>query len=159
MKIDRATDSDLAEILKLQYLAYQSEAILLGNFSIPPLLQTLDELRSEFEQGTLLKAVEDSVIIGSVRGRLENTTLLIGKFIVHPGFRSRGIGSQLLLAIEKLYPGVRYELFTSSKSERNIALYERLGYRRFAEQRISSALTFVYLEKNAATASTTKESE
>lgn len=159
MKIDRATDSDLAEILKLQYLAYQSEAELLNNWSIPPLLQTLDELRAEFEQGTLLKAVENGVIIGSVRGRLENTTLLIGKLIVHPEFRRKGIGSQLLLAIEKSHPGVRYELFTSSKSERNIELYERLGYRRFAEKQVSSALTFVYLEKNAVTANTTEESE
>lgn len=40
-----------------------------------------------------------------------------------------------------------FELFTSTKSQKNIALYERLGYRSFAEKQITKELRFVYLEK------------
>ena len=44
MRIVRAERPDLEEILRLQYLAYQSEARLLNNFSIPPLREKLEDL-------------------------------------------------------------------------------------------------------------------
>lgn len=61
ISIVRADASDLLEILDLQYLAYQSEAKLLGNPNIPPLTQTLDELRAEYQQGVVLKAVNENI--------------------------------------------------------------------------------------------------
>ena len=42
--IKKAQKEDLEEILKLQYLAYQSEAKLFGNMDIPPLKQTIEEV-------------------------------------------------------------------------------------------------------------------
>ena len=150
LQIEQASKTDLSEILNLQRLAYQSEAILLNNFSIPPLLQTLEEVQQEFSNGIFLKAVTDGQIIGSVRGYIKDRTLNIGKLIVHPDFRGRGIGTQLLQAIEDACPDCRYELFTSAKSEKNIRLYERQGYRRFAKKQTSAELCFVYLEKTNA---------
>ena len=41
MEITQATAEDAAAILALQRLAYQSEAEVYGDFSIPPLTQTL----------------------------------------------------------------------------------------------------------------------
>ena len=75
--------------------------------------------------------------------------MLIGKLIVHPNHQGKGIGTQLLYAIEQASAAPRYELFTSSKSEKNIRLYERVGYRKFAEKQVSPGLSFVYLEKMA----------
>lgn len=145
--ISQATYDDLPDILTLQYLAYQSEAVLLQNSAIPPLTQTLESVREEFARGTILKAIEDGSIVGSVRAYEQDGTVFVGKLIVHPSHQGKGIGSALLLALEEVYPGARFELFTSSKSERNIRLYERLGYRRFAERQAAPNLTFVYLEK------------
>ncbi len=147
-KIIRTEQADLPKILKLQYMAYQSEARMLGDFSIPPLRQTLQEIEEEHKKGVILKAVNEAgMVIGSVRGYKNSGTLYIGKLIVHPNMQGRGIGTQLLNEIERLYPQTRYELFTSSKSERNLQLYERLGYSRFKEKQISDNLTFIYLEK------------
>lgn len=148
MKITKATNEDLHLILELQYLAYQSEAELCNNYSIAPLKQTLDELKHEYEYAAFLKAVDkNDVIIGSVRAYAENDTVYIGKLIVHPNHQNQGIGTKLLHEIEKKFPGYRYELFTSSKSIKNIMLYEKLGYVRFREQIVSPGLTFVYMEK------------
>ena len=148
MKILKAEASDLEAILNLQYLAYQSEAALFNNKDIPPLKETLEELTQEFNNGIILKMVENDVIIGSVRAYEKRRTAYIGKLMVHPDYRNRGYGSMLLRAIEKFYFDCRLELFTSTRSEANIRLYESLGYRIFKQQKIDEELTFVYLAKD-----------
>lgn len=146
--IKKAQKEDLEKILELQYLAYQSEAKLFGNMDIPPLKQTIEEVYNEFQKGTILKALDDiGVIIGSVRAYQENGTVYIGKLMVHPEMQRKGIGTKLLLEIEREYPNQRYELFTSTKSISNIRLYERLGYKIFKEETVSQELQFVYLQK------------
>lgn len=148
MIIKKAEKKDLQKILDLQYLAYQSEAKLFGNVDIPPLKQTLSDVENEYSRGIILKALdENDVIIGSVRAYSENGNVYIGKLMVHPEKQQQGIGTKLLLEIEKIYPEQRYELFTSTKSKKNIVLYERLGYRIFDEKQITNELRFVYLEK------------
>lgn len=49
--ITRAERCDLQQILDLQYLAYRSEAELLNDFRIPPLLQTLQGAASGIRNG------------------------------------------------------------------------------------------------------------
>lgn len=147
MTVLKASQDDLQEILELQYLAYQSEAALFGNKDIPPLKETIEELTEEFNKGTILKLIEDDKIIGSVRAYAKNGTAYIGKLMVHPDHRCKGYGSMLLNEIEKCFPDCRYELFTSTRSEDNIRLYQKLGYMIFDRKEITDELVFVYLEK------------
>ncbi len=146
--ICRAERGDLREILALQYLAYQSEAALFGSRDIPPLKQTLSEVEAEFDRGVILKMLgENGSIIGSVRAYESDGTVYIGKLMVHPDHRRRGLGSRLLAEIEQCLPHRRYELFTSTRSADNIRLYEKNGYRIFSRKPVSSELEFVYMEK------------
>lgn len=147
VEIIDATVHDLEAILALQKLAYQSEAELLGDYSIPPLTQTLDDIMADFRRGKILKAVEDGEIIGSVRVYFSDNTLYIGKLIVSPPRQNQGIGTALLQAAEALYPKARYELFTSDKSERNLYLYVKNGYTEFKRELLSSNVDMVFLEK------------
>ncbi len=148
MKIERAEKVDLLKILNLQYLAYQSEARLFDNEDIPPLKQTLADVENEYQRGVILKALdEDQNIIGSVRAFCDNETVYIGKLMVHPSKQGQGIGTKLLLEIENEYPNKRYELFTSTKSKKNIALYQKQGYKIFDEKQVTEELRFVYMEK------------
>jgi len=154
LRIARAGTSDLEAILRLQYVAYRSEALIHGDFTIQPLTQTLDELRAEYQKSVFLKAVQDgvlcaenSVIVGSVRAYENEGTVYIGKLMVHPHCQGNGLGKRLLAAIEREFPNRRYELFTSAKSERNLRLYETAGYARFREETDAAGIGFVYLEK------------
>jgi ribosomal protein S18 acetylase RimI-like enzyme len=149
MRISKANREDLQEILQLQRLAYQSEAKLCNNPNIPPLTQTLEEMATEFAAALFLKAVDDDEhIVASVRAHSENGVLHIGKLMVHPDLQGQGIGTKLLEEIETACPHERYELFTSTKSERNIKLYERAGYGIFKERDMGNGLRFVYLRKD-----------
>jgi ribosomal protein S18 acetylase RimI-like enzyme len=150
MIITKAEKSDLQQILDLQYLAYQSEAVIYNEFTLPPLTQPLSEVEQEYEKGIFLKAEdEDGKIIGSVRAFPNGNDTYINKLIVRPDKQGQGIGTKLLSAIEHECFNARYELFTGHKSVRNIKLYERLGYAKFKEQKVSDTRTLVYMKKNS----------
>jgi len=83
-----------------------------------------------------------------VRGCIEGDTCHISRLIVHPDQQNKGIGKKLVRAIEDRFKDVqRNELFTGHKSEQNIALYTKLGYRPFKEKAQSYGVTSIYMEK------------
>jgi GNAT superfamily N-acetyltransferase len=108
----------------------------------------MDEILSEFNYQIFFKSTFRKRIVGSVRCYLEGGTCHLGKLIVHPNHQNFGIGTRLLLAAEQHFPNAkRFELFTGRKSEKNLYLYQKNGYRVFKNQMISEKLTLVFLEK------------
>jgi ribosomal protein S18 acetylase RimI-like enzyme len=146
--IELAAPDDARQILQLQKLAYQSEAAIYDDYTIPPLLQSLEEMESDLQKKTVLKETAGGRINGSVRGYVQDGTGYIGRLIVHPDFQNQGLGTRLIKAIEEhLGQAERYELFTGYKSLRNLYLYRKLGYCVFRSEIVNDRLTQVYLEK------------
>ncbi|UII20517.1 GNAT family N-acetyltransferase [Fulvivirga ligni] len=147
--ITLAKESDLTHILELQKVAYVQEAEIYNDFSIQPLNQTLTDLRLEWQNGTILKAVKEDEIIGAVRAHQDGDVCKIGKLIVKPDYQNQGIGKLLMLEIERQFDGcATYELFTGHKSEKNLALYKKLGYQKFKEEVINEDLKLVFLSRS-----------
>lgn len=143
-----AEPSDCDEIIQLQQLAYQTEAQLYQDWTIPPLTQTSASLQQELPSLIILKTVIAGKIIGSVRAQLIGNVCHIGRLIVHPDFQRRGIGKELLRRIEQEFLNASlYELFTGSKSESNIRFYSVNGYQISHAKPISEHLSLVYLTK------------
>jgi ribosomal protein S18 acetylase RimI-like enzyme len=152
MIIEKAMVSVAEELLALQKLAYRSEAEIYNDFSIPPLIQTLESMKEDFKNQLFLKALLDGRIMGSVRAYSKEGTCYIGRLIVHPDFQGRGIGTRLMNEIEKIFRGCkRFELFTGDRSERNLRLYQKLGYRMFKTAKVTDRTNIVFLEKKAET--------
>jgi GNAT superfamily N-acetyltransferase len=146
--VESAIAEDAAAILALQKLAYQSEAQIYDDWTLPPLTQTLTSLREEIAASRVLKATEGNRLVGSVRAREENGVCQIARLIVLPRLQGCGVGTMLMRHIEAQFPNAEgFELFTGSRSEANLRLYERLGYRRCREKTLSPAVTLVFLEK------------
>ena len=148
MLIEMASIDDAAEILSLQKLAFLGEAKIHNNFSIPPLVETLDDLKQLFKSHTFLKAEVNGEIVGSVRAFEKDGTCYVGRLMVDPDFQNLGIGTKLLLETKRLFAACRrFELFTGSKSVKNICLYEKLGYKAFKTEQVPDNLKLVFLEK------------
>jgi ribosomal protein S18 acetylase RimI-like enzyme len=147
--ISRASPGDAEAILALQKLAYQSEARFYDDWSLPPLTQDLVSLREEFGTSLVLKAtVATDRLVGSVRAKVDDGTAAIGRLIVRPEFQGQGIGSELLKAVEAACAGAaKFELFTGSRSDATIRLYQRHGYTVTRTEPVSPTLSLTYLEK------------
>jgi ech hydrogenase subunit C len=144
----RAETSDAPEILALQKVAYQSEAEIYGDDSLPALQQTLDDLQNDFARMVFIKAVVNGKIIGAVRGYVEGQTAHLRRVVVHPYFRRRGIGRRLLDEIEQAFPDVtRFEAKTGHQSKRNLYQLTQRGFKPFKTEAFTHAITWVCLQK------------
>lgn len=151
--ITAATEDDAEQILKLQYLCYQSEAAAYGDYAIAPLTQSLDGLRAEMSAGRVLVARLGDEIVGSVRGSVDaEGTARINRLCVHPRLQRHGLGGRLLAAIEEtLTTGRtvhRYHLVTGHRSEGNLRLYRRNGYEPVGTEK-DRKITLIAMSKRA----------
>lgn len=153
--IAAARPADAGEILTVQRAAYVSEAQLYGDPHLPPLTETLDDIRAELAAGTLvltarLTDLPGGRLVGVVRGRRAGETVHIGRLAVAPDMQRRGIAGRLLTAVEDGFAGdghCRFELFTGAHSEANLRLYRRHGYTVFDHRPTGTGPGLTYLRK------------
>lgn len=127
----RLGTSNAGEILTLQRAAYLTEASAHHDFGLPPLTQTIEELRSELANPHVvaLGVWENSRLLGGVRLRRIGLAVELGRLTVVPDRQGEGIGSFLLREAETVFPdAAELRLFTGEHSDANIRLYERFGY-------------------------------
>lgn len=123
---------DAGELMTVQRAAFLAEGRLNDSFSLPPLTETLDEVRASIADPdtVVLVARLGTRLAGSIRGRIDGGTGHVGRLAVAPDLHGRGIGRRLLTAVEAALAGRvgRFELFTGATSEDNLRLYRALGY-------------------------------
>jgi ribosomal protein S18 acetylase RimI-like enzyme len=149
VRIERAVVEDAGEILTLQRAAYLTEAQLHGDPFLPPLVESLDQVRAMIAGSLVLKASVGTRIAGAVRGRFNDRTCLVGRLAVAPDLQRRGIGGALLRALEAEAAGRADAcvLFTGHLSETNLRLYRRLGYAETHRERVAGHLMLVHMRK------------
>jgi len=147
--IGPAERREAEQILKLQYLCYQSEAALYDDYTIEPLTQSLHDLLATYDTHDILAARLGAEVVGSIRGQLIDNTCHIGRLMVHPRLQRHGLGIELVRTLEaQVAEADRFELFTGHRSTGNLRLYAQLGYTPFRDDAIAPHLRLIYLEKH-----------
>ena len=150
LDIHRVADEDAGELMTLRRAAFVSEAQLIGDPSIPPLTQTLGELRDDLGRPDVvtLGAWFGHRLVVSIRVLLEGPKATLGRFAVAPDLQGHGIGTRLLQGIAGYLPDGTQEvwIFTSRDSVQNIAMYTRRGY-EYQHDQTAGDLTYAYLRK------------
>ena len=150
MRIEIAIENDSKSILELQKVSFHQRGLDYNNMNLIPLVETHGDFSKTFINYKYLKAIINDIIIGSVRANESNGTCYISRLIVHPNYQRKGIGSKLLLEIEKHFREKvkRFELFTGESNRKSISIYKNLGYtvnRRSDDYEVP----IVYLGKNS----------
>ncbi|MFI2713094.1 GNAT family N-acetyltransferase [Micromonospora sp. NPDC018662] len=145
-----AVVADAGEILTVQRAAYLVEAQRYRDLFLPPLTETLDEVRAALAgPDVVLAARRGTRLVGSVRARLDGDTAHVGRLSVAPDQQGHGIGGRLLTAVEHACAGrvARFALFTGAESADNLGLYARRGYLVVAHRPDENGNRLAVLEK------------
>jgi len=129
--IERATRGDAGELMTLMRACWVQEAIEANDVRIPALHETYDQVVDGIAGWDTYVVRSAGRLVGSVRGRLSGVRWEIGRLCVVPDLQGRGLGRVLLEHIEAVAPpqAATYSLFTGARSERNLRMYKKAGYR------------------------------
>jgi GNAT superfamily N-acetyltransferase len=124
-----AAPTDATVLHGIQMRAFAEEGRLSGSMQIPPLAEDVSAIELHIRTRTVLTARDGERIVGSARGIVEENTCTVRGVCAEPSYQRRGIGADLLRAIERAHPGVdSFELTTNTVVPGNIAFYECRGY-------------------------------
>lgn len=141
MILDLSDDTVLHELWTVQRLAYAVEAELIGFDGIPPLHETLDELRATTE--TFLGLYDEEGLVGAVSYRLEESTVDICRLVVHPRAHRRGIASKLLDAL----PDGPQVVSTGTRNEPALRLYLKRGFTETGTREVAPGVSLTDLAR------------
>jgi GNAT superfamily N-acetyltransferase len=147
------TSEDAGEALTVQRAAFLAEARVYGTVEIPPLVETLDQISHEIETTVTVGAFAGSRLVGSARLTLDGSIGWISRVAIAPDQQGRGIGGGLLEQIEANAPPsvTVFQLCAGGRSDTNVAMYERRGYREFERRRDSAGVQLVCMRKERTT--------
>lgn len=137
------------EALTVQRAAFVVEAQRNNAPGIPPLTETVDELRADLATAIAVGAWLGSRLAGHVRGHVVGARMQVLRFAVAPDLQGQGIGRALLSAVEAAAPPAvaTYWLVTGASSEANLRLYGRSGYTIIGDSTDAAGVRLAVLEK------------
>jgi len=140
------------EVLTVQRAAFVAEARLYGTAEIPPLVETLDEVRHELATTVTMGAWLGSRLVGAARLTLDGPIGWVSRVAVAPDQQGQGIGSGLLAAVEVAAPPQirRFQLAAGHRSGDNLSMYERRGYCEASRRVDAAGVELVVMGKDRA---------
>ena len=141
MILDLTDDAVLRELWTVQRLAYAVEAELIGFDGIPPLHESLEELKACGE--TFLGLYDEEGLAGAVSYQLDGSTVDICRLGVHPRAHRRGIASKLLDAL----PAGPQTVSTGGKNEPALRLYRKRGFVEVGTREVAPGVSITDLAR------------
>ncbi|TKH33898.1 histone acetyltransferase [Paenibacillus polymyxa] len=122
-------DDIVSQIWRLQHVAYRLEAELIGFDEIPPLMDTLETLRSCGE--SFYGWLEDDELLGVLAVQSESSgSLTLTRMMVHPDHFRKGIADSLMKHVLNEYQNVPlFIVTTGTLNTPAVTLYRKHGFR------------------------------
>lgn len=120
------------KIHKLQYASYKVEAEIIGFKDIPPLRETIDDIRKSDE--IFYGHYIGDELAGIISYKIDLDVIDLYRVAVHPDYFKMGIAGNLLDFIEQIKSGIKkITVCTGSKNYPAVNLYIKKGYKKADE--------------------------
>lgn len=113
-------------ILALQQQSYYTEAVLIDNFDIPALNETVEAIRSSKE--TFVGYFVEGELRALIAYEHQEKKLQTTRLVVHPDFFRRGFASYLMKYLLNHHLDTLIYAHTSEKNQPAIDLYHSFGF-------------------------------
>lgn len=140
----------LAQLWRLQHMAYRLEAKIIGFQDIPPLLDTMETLQHCGETFYGNVDEQDGELLGAVAVmEEERDTLTITRMMVHPNHFRKGIAASLMEHVFKEHPNLsRYIVSTGTLNTAAVNLYTKFGFEPVEAAQIAPGVELTTFHKN-----------
>ncbi|OWA18078.1 GNAT family N-acetyltransferase [Streptomyces sp. CS159] len=154
VRLDLSDPDTLRHLWDLQRASYAVEARLIGFDGIPPLHESLEQLRACEE--SFIGVRDERRLVGAVAWtRSGNGVLDICRLVVHPVAHRRGVATALLDALDSIEPAELTVVSTGTANLPAVELYRRRGFRPVGERRIAPGVAVTLLERRNASVEAT----
>lgn len=113
-----------------------------------PIETTIGRLRQPLTDYYFI--MDGNIKIGGIRiAGNESRIYRISPIFILPEFQGKGIAQNVFTQIEQMYPDIKaWQLSTILQEERNMHLYEKLGYKKIGQRmEINDKMSLVFFEK------------
>lgn len=137
-----------AQIWRLQHAAYRAEAALIGIAELPPLQETIADIR-QLEETFYGIVGDDGELAAALSVESAGDELTICRVMVHPDRFRTGLARRLLRHIEAVHEAVTgFRVSAAVTNEPAVRLYTSLGYVPVREYSPLAGLVMAEFVKN-----------
>lgn len=135
------------EVWALQHAAYRVEAAIIGVANLPPLQETVEDLRGIEETFYGFRSPEGELAGAISYAQEQDGRCVICRLMVHPEHFRKGIGSRLLSLLLAAFPAVRWTVTAEARNAPALILYEKAGFVRTRSYEPVPGITLFKLER------------
>jgi len=145
IRIVRATKKDAKDLQAIQKRAFKEDLIKYGDDEYNPANETLEKIEMKIEKFDYFAILNDTHIIGGIDiRRNKNNHYRLSRIYLEPEYHNQSIGTKVIHLIEAMFPdAIHWSLDTPHLNYKNQYFYEKLGYVRIGENKISDKLILI----------------
>ncbi|WP_223587881.1 GNAT family N-acetyltransferase [Neobacillus bataviensis] len=145
-EINFQKDCLLKDLFNLQRASYLVEAELINFFEIPPLKESMEDLKESGE--TFFGYFEDGELTGAISYTIDGKEVTICRMVVHPNHFRKGIAQKLLTHVEKNHSDLGiFKVSTGKENSPAKNLYLKNGFQLTGDIEVVPGLFISHFEK------------
>lgn len=142
IRIERARPEQAELLAAIQKKAFAEDLVRYWDDPSCPAHEPIEKLRAKIDASLYFSIwLEDALIGGAHVHPVSPGRHRLRRIYIDPDCQNRGCGTAVMILLEKEFPDARvWELDTPHRNYRNQHFYEKLGYQRVGENRLSNTL-------------------
>lgn len=149
IEIKRSNVNEVDDLLSIQSKAFKEDLFTYEDYLTSPATESKERLAKKIEKYFHYSIFIDGLLSGGAEVRkLSDKEAYLNRIYLLPELQSKGLGTLLMNKIESMFPEiVNWTLSTPHLNYRNHHFYEKLGYIKVGEEKVTEKLLLFNYKK------------